>query len=91
MPGMRTSSVLGRSSPKDVLKAHFVLPEAKIVASHMDAVNHCLLSRDELRQCVADNQIAEAVSIPQVGKVWSFRSGVGDETHGSGDCGGGRV
>lgn len=53
-------------------KAHFVLPEAKIVASHMEAVNHCLLSRDELRQYVADNQIAEAVSIPQDGESMVF-------------------
>lgn len=57
---------------EDVLKAHFVLPEAKIVASHLEAVNHCLLSRDELRQYVADNQIAEAVSIPQDGESMVF-------------------
>ena len=57
---------------EDVLKAHFTLPEAKIVASHMEAVNHCLLSRDELRQYVADNQIAEAVSIPQDGESMVF-------------------
>ena len=57
---------------EDVLKAHFTLPDAKIVASHMDAVNHCLLSRDELRQYVADNQIAGAVSIPQDGESMVF-------------------
>lgn len=57
---------------EDVLKAHFTLPEAKIVASHMEAVNHCLLSRDELRQYVADNQIADVVSIPQDGETLVF-------------------
>lgn len=57
---------------EDVLKAHFALPEAKIVAIHMEAVNHCLLSRDELRQYVADNQIADVVSIPQDGESMIF-------------------
>lgn len=57
---------------EDVLKAHFTLPEAKIVASHMEAVNHCLLSRDELRQYVADNRIADAISIPQDGESMFF-------------------
>ena len=43
----------------------------KSSASPVEAVNHRLLSRDELRQYVADNQIAEAVSILQDVEAWS--------------------
>lgn len=57
---------------EDVLKAHFTLPEANIVAIHLEAVNHCLLSRAELREYVADNQIADVVSIPQDGESLFF-------------------
>ncbi len=54
---------------EDLLKAHFALPEAKIMAIHLEAVNHCLVSREEMRQYVADNQIAGVVSIPQDGET----------------------
>lgn len=57
---------------EDVLKTHFTLPEAKIVAIHLEAINHCLLSREELREYVADNQIADVVSIPQDGESIIF-------------------
>ncbi|MQK22672.1 MBL fold metallo-hydrolase, partial [Escherichia coli] len=39
---------------------------------HLEAVNHCLLSREELREYVADNQIADSVSIPQDGESMIF-------------------
>jgi hypothetical protein len=64
------------------------------VAIHLEAVNHCLLSREELRQYVADNQIADVVSIPQDGESGLLtRAGNGedDETHRCGDCCRGRV
>ncbi|MDJ1654374.1 MBL fold metallo-hydrolase [Raoultella sp. Ech2A] len=57
---------------EDVLKTHFTLPEAQIVVGHMEAVNHCLLSRRELSEYVADNQIAGVVSIPQDGESMVF-------------------
>ncbi|HGK4823913.1 TPA: MBL fold metallo-hydrolase [Klebsiella pneumoniae] len=45
------------------------LPEAKIMAIHLEAVNHCLVSREEMRQYALDNQIADVVSIPQDGET----------------------
>ena len=49
--------------------ASFALPEAKIMAIHLEAVNHCLVSREEMRQYALDNQIADVVSIPQDGET----------------------
>ena len=40
---------------EDVLNVHFLLPQAKIVASHMEAINHCLLTRSALREYVEAN------------------------------------
>lgn len=53
---------------EDVLNVHFLLPQAKIVAVHMEAINHCLLTRSALREYVDANQIGESVTIPHDGE-----------------------
>jgi len=35
--------------PSDVLAVHRAAPNATLIASHMEAVNHCILSRADLR------------------------------------------
>ena len=57
---------------EDVLNLHFLLPEAKIVAVHMEAINHCLLTRSALRQYAEDNQVSEVLTIPQDGETVIF-------------------
>ncbi len=57
---------------QDVLNVHFLLPQAHIVASHMEAINHCLLTRSALREYVEANQVSDAVSIPQDGETIIF-------------------
>ncbi len=65
---------------EDLLNVHFTLPEAKIMAIHLEAVNHCLVSREEMRQYALDNQIADVVSIPQDGKPWFINMRKGERT-----------
>ncbi|WP_196209771.1 MBL fold metallo-hydrolase [Citrobacter sp. Res13-Sevr-PEB04-36] len=57
---------------EDVLKTHFVLPEAQIVATHMEAINHCLLTRAALKEYAFDNQIAQFVNVPEDGETLTF-------------------
>ncbi len=57
---------------EDVLNVHFLLPQAKIVASHMEAINHCLLTRSALREYVEANQVSDVVTIPQDGETVIF-------------------
>jgi L-ascorbate metabolism protein UlaG (beta-lactamase superfamily) len=57
---------------EDVLNVHFLLPQASIVAIHMEAINHCLLTRSALREYVEANQVSDAVSIPQDGETVIF-------------------
>ncbi len=57
---------------EDVLNVHFLLPQANIVASHMEAINHCLLTRSALREYVEANRVSDAVSIPEDGETVIF-------------------
>lgn len=57
---------------EDVLRTHQLLPQATIVASHMEAVNHCILSRQELREYVDQHGIQNSVLIPADGESCIF-------------------
>ncbi|WP_318377839.1 MBL fold metallo-hydrolase [Enterobacter sp.] len=57
---------------QDALRTLEVLPSATVVASHMEAVNHCLLSRDELRAFTAENGIQDRVLVPEDGETLNF-------------------
>ncbi|MBS3652270.1 MBL fold metallo-hydrolase [Pseudaminobacter sp. 19-2017] len=59
-------------SKDDVLRAHKAAPSATIVASHMDAINHMTLSREELREYVEQNGIQDRVLIPADGEILKF-------------------
>lgn len=64
------SIIMGK---EDILRAHVMLPNAKIVATHMEAINHCILTRKELRDYVEDHKISESVLIPEDGETNSFK------------------
>lgn len=57
---------------EDVLKAHNLLPETQIVGSHMEALNHCLVTRRELLEYALDLQIQDFVSAPDNGDSVTF-------------------
>lgn len=54
---------------EDVLKTHQVLPEAKIVATHMGAVNHALVTTQEMRDYAKANMISDFVFVPEDGET----------------------
>lgn len=57
---------------EDAVRIHHAVPKAQIVATHMEAINHCLLTRTALREFVRDNEIAEYVSVPDDGESVIF-------------------
>lgn len=67
--GLEGSIIMGT---KDVLKASQLAPKSHIVAVHMDAINHCVLSRKELSKFVKQNKLKKVVSIPKDGKTLVF-------------------
>jgi L-ascorbate metabolism protein UlaG (beta-lactamase superfamily) len=63
------SIIMGKD---DVLHAAQAAPNATIVASHMEAINHMTLSRKELREHVKQHGIQDRVRIPADGETLKF-------------------
>jgi L-ascorbate metabolism protein UlaG (beta-lactamase superfamily) len=56
----------------DVVTLARTIPKAGIVAVHMDAINHCALSRSTLEEEVRNASVANRVFIPADGEELSF-------------------
>ncbi len=54
---------------EDVIQVCKAAPHANVVAIHMEAVNHCRLTRKALREAVEKVGLAQQVIIPQDGDV----------------------
>ncbi|GAL59194.1 hypothetical protein EV102420_15_00910 [Pseudescherichia vulneris NBRC 102420] len=57
---------------EDILRTHQALPGAVVVASHLEAINHCLLTRSEINEFVQMNGIQQSVRIPEDGETLTF-------------------
>ena len=57
---------------EDVLKVCEAAPDAAIIASHMDAVNHATVSRTELREFLKKHGVDGRVLIPEDGEFLEF-------------------
>jgi hypothetical protein len=63
------SIIMGKG---DVYKVHQVAPRATLLASHMEAVNHGMLSRKELREFIAEKGMTPRVRVPDDGEAVTF-------------------
>jgi L-ascorbate metabolism protein UlaG (beta-lactamase superfamily) len=57
---------------EDVAQVCNSAPQATVIAVHMEAINHCLLTRTGLRNSLAEQGLAERVLIPADGAVLRF-------------------
>ena len=57
---------------KDVLEVCKQAPYAKIIASHMEAVNHYTVTRKDLKEFLDKNNVKDQVIIPLDGDVLNF-------------------
>ncbi|HEX8611088.1 MAG TPA: MBL fold metallo-hydrolase [Telluria sp.] len=69
MVGYTGSIIMGKD---DVLHAYQAMPNATIIATHMDAINHMTLSRKELKAHVKQHGIGDRVRIPADGEILKF-------------------
>ncbi|WP_299742671.1 MBL fold metallo-hydrolase [Rossellomorea sp. y25] len=53
---------------EDILAAHQAAPEAKVIVVHMESLNHCMLSRDELAGILKEKKIEGNVLVPDDGE-----------------------
>lgn len=56
----------------DIRKLYDAAPNSRIVANHLDAVNHCVLSRSELRNFLKQNQMDDRVLVPADSEILTF-------------------
>lgn len=57
---------------EDVIALCHAAPETSVVATHLEALNHCLLTRAELRAALDTAGLAERVAIPADGDYLDF-------------------
>ena len=63
------SLIMGKD---DILRMYKVVPEAKIIAVHMDAVNHTMQSSEEVRAFVKSYNLQDRVYVPHEGETLTF-------------------
>jgi L-ascorbate metabolism protein UlaG (beta-lactamase superfamily) len=56
----------------DLLKVAQAAPQATLIASHLEAVNHCVLSRAALRGFLDEQALRTRVLVPEDGETCSF-------------------
>lgn len=56
----------------DIFKMHQAIPNAKIVATHMEAINHWYTSKDDLRRIAKANNFETQLFIPEDGETLEF-------------------
>lgn len=63
------SIIMGK---EDVYEAYKAAPLTTIIASHMEAVNHATLSRNDLRAFLVDKRMNSRVLVPNDGESYNF-------------------
>ncbi len=63
------SIIMGK---QDVYKVYQAAPRATIIASHMESVNHAILSRKELHDFLNENGMTQRVLVPEDGESYDF-------------------
>lgn len=57
---------------KDIYELHKAIPNASIVVTHMEGVNHNTLTRKELKEFLNEKGITDKVSVPEDGQSYTF-------------------
>jgi L-ascorbate metabolism protein UlaG (beta-lactamase superfamily) len=52
---------------RDVVTVARLAPEARIVAVHLEAINHCIETRADLHQCLHEEGLTQRVTVPEDG------------------------
>ena len=53
----------------DVLRMYNAAPDAEIIAVHMDAVNHTMVSSDDMRRFIKKHNLQDRVFVPREGEI----------------------
>lgn len=53
----------------DIENIRLTSPHTKLIISHMESWNHCLLNREEVRVYIRQNQLENKISVPENGEI----------------------
>lgn len=56
----------------DIEKIRKASPHTKLIISHMESWNHCLLKREDVRDYIRQNQLENTISVPENGEIIHF-------------------
>ncbi len=76
---------------EDVVQVCRALPTARVIAVHMETINHCLLTRADLRDRLAQEGLSQQVQVPADGELIELQHAVclcynaGDDASETGD------
>jgi L-ascorbate metabolism protein UlaG (beta-lactamase superfamily) len=59
-------------TPEDVEQVLTFAPETKVVVVHLEAINHCLVTRDDFRYVLNNKKWTDRVLIPYDGEILEF-------------------
>ncbi|AVK85167.1 MBL fold metallo-hydrolase [Lysinibacillus sp. B2A1] len=57
---------------EDIARIAYVSPKTKLLAVHLETINHCKLTRKQLSVFLKDHNLCDSVLIPQDGEIISF-------------------
>lgn len=57
---------------EEVVDIHYSQPNAQIVACHLEAVNHCLLTRAALKAYIQEHHAEQSIFVPNDGETLTF-------------------
>lgn len=57
---------------EDIARLARISPMTKFIAVHLETINHCKLTRNELRKFLKEHHIGKSVLVPEDGEVISF-------------------
>ncbi|WKT00788.1 MBL fold metallo-hydrolase [Gallibacterium salpingitidis] len=69
LTGFDGSIIMGT---QDVAKAYKVAPTSKLITVHMDAVNHTVVSSNDMRKFVKQHQLQDRVAVPKEGETLKY-------------------
>lgn len=58
---------------EDIENIRQTSPHTKLIISHMESWNHCLLKREEVRDYIRQNQLENKISVPDNGEIIEIR------------------
>lgn len=59
---------------EDVLEMHHIAPQATIVASHLEAVDHAVVTRESIKRFASKHSLASVLVVPEDGETLSFET-----------------